>query len=95
MREREFCICAAIKMPNGDIIHGHRHNHCYDVVRATAQTEEDRLKIVHAEQGFVTSEGRFVGRKEAMQIQKESGRPSKYGVSGQYNGDILFSEDLY
>lgn len=89
----EFCICAAIRMPGGEVIHGHRHNHCYDVVRA--RWNADREAIVKAEQGFVTSEGRFVDRAEAMAIQRLSGRPSKWGKGGVYGGDMLFSEDLY
>jgi hypothetical protein len=80
-------------MPNGEVIYGHRHNHCYDVVRD--RTDVNREDIIKAEQGFVTSTGRFVGRKEAMQLQRNSGRPSRYGKNGEYVGDILFSEDLY
>ena len=89
----EFCICAAIKMPDGEVIYGHRHSHCYDVVRA--RTNVDRLDIVHAEQGFVTSTGRFVNRKEGMILQRASGKASCYSKDGQYRGDDLFSEDLY
>jgi hypothetical protein len=80
-------------MPDGEVIHGHRHNHCYDVVRARADV--DREAIVAAEQGFVISTGRFVGRADAMIIQKASGKPSKYSKDGSYIGDHLFSEDLY
>lgn len=90
---KEFCICAAIKMPDGEVIHGHRHNHCYDVVRARKGV--NRQDILDADQGFVTSTGRFVGRREAMNIQKDSGRPSHYGKDGKYVGEELFSEDLY
>lgn len=84
-------------MPDGEIIHGHRHNNCYDVVRArpAAKTEDGRLDIVQADQGFVTSAGRFVEREEAMQIQMASGRPSRCSNDGSYQGTILFSEDLY
>lgn len=89
----EFCICAAIRMPDGEVIHGHRHNHCYDVVRA--RTDVLREDIVRADQGFKTSRGRFVDRKEAMIIQVASGRPSCYRAGGAYFGKELFSEDLY
>lgn len=84
---QEVCICAAIRMPSGEVIHGHRHNHCYDVVRA--RTDAVREDIVAAEQGFVTSQNRFVGRKEAMRIQRESGLPSCYRKDGKYFGDEL------
>lgn len=91
---KEFCICAAIRMPDGEVIHGHRHNHCYDVVRA--RPDAVREDIIKAEQGFVTSTGRFVGREIGMVIQRASGRPSKCTVDGTYKGElVLFSEDLY
>lgn len=89
----EFCICAAIRMPDGEVVHGHRHCHCLDVVRA--RPNFDREALIASEQGFVTSAGRFVGREQAMEIQKQSGRPSKYSKDGQHHGDLLFSEDLY
>lgn len=89
----EFCICAAIRMPNGEVIRGHRHNHCFDVVRA--RPNANREDIVNATQGFVTSTGRFVDRFEGMHIQKASGKPSQYSSTGEYSSEILFSEDLY
>lgn len=89
----EFCICAAIRMPDGEVVHGHRHDSCYDVVRKRVPC--DREAIVAAEQGFVTSTGRFVDRKLGMEIQKSSGRPSKYRRDGVLKGEDLFSEDLY
>lgn len=45
------------------------------------------------EQGFLTNKGRFVDRKEAMEIAKEQGQIIR--LSGSPNTDILFSEDLY
>ncbi len=96
MEVREFCICAAIRMPGGEVIHGHRHNNCYDVVRnRTGEALVPREDIVHAKQGFVTSTGRFVDREEGMSIQRDSGRPSRYHKHGEYLGESLFSEDLY
>jgi hypothetical protein len=95
----EFCICAAIRMSDGEVIYGHRHDNCYRVVRdrlaarLVCQDQEARLAIVRAKQGFVTSTGRFVDRREAMKIQRTSGRVSYYG--GRYVGEELFSEDLY
>ena len=107
----EFCICAAIRMPDGEVVHGHRHDGCLTVVRNRMDAlrgllddppgslekkhEKMRSDIIAAEQGFVTSMGRFVDRKEAMEIQRHSGRPSKYSKDGSYRGEELFSEDLY
>lgn len=96
--QKEICICSAIKLPNGEIVRGHRHNHCYDIVRArpeTLRTEPGRLAVINAKQGFVTSRNRFVDRNEAMAIQRASGSPSSYGKDGEYIGESLFSEDLY
>ena len=93
LSQPEFCICAAIKMPDGEVIHGHRHNHCLDVVRARPSVL--RTAIISAKMGFVTSAGRFVDRDEAMTIQKASGKPSCYTKDGHYTDGPLFSEDLY
>lgn len=97
---KEICICAAIRMPDGEVIRGHRHDACYTVVRNRpvhsadpAVIEASRMEIVKAEQGFVTSRNRFVGREEAMEIQKRAG--CKSALYGELRGDILFSEDLY
>jgi hypothetical protein len=91
----ELCICAAIRMPDGEIIRGHRHNHCYDVVRQRANAKENRENICQAKQGFFTTRNRFVDRQEGMRIQRTSGLPSSQWGDGEYRGDYLFSEDLY
>lgn len=92
---KEICICSAIQMPDGELIRGHRHDSCYDVVRRRPDAEEKRLDIVHAAQGFITSRNRFVDRREAMTLQRASGLPSRYRKDGAYVGEELFSEDLY
>lgn len=90
----EICICAAIRMPDGEVIRGHRHNNCFDVVRARPNAMEIRLAICAAGQGFVTSQNRFVGREEAMLLQRAAGIPSARN-DGAYRSTDLFSEDLY
>lgn len=102
----EICLCAAIRMPDGEVVRGHRHDNCYDVVRrrcaywATQLTcqnrsESYRLDIARAEQGFLTSRNRFVDRREGMELMRVSGMRSWYHEDGLYRGDWLFSEDLY
>ncbi len=89
----EQCICAAIQFPanrTGMIVRGHRHDACYKTAMGIADVRD---YLHEAEQGFITSANRFVGRKEAMQIQIASGIQS--AAEGGYRGDILFSEDLY
>lgn len=81
----ETCVCAAIQLADGRVIRGHRHHDCIET--ATLLNAE---KTSHV-QGFLTSQGRFVDRQEAMVLQKTVGIKSICG----YRGDILFSEDLY
>lgn len=90
---KEIVICAAIRMPDGEVIRGHRHNNCYDVVRA--RPDKVREDIVRAAQGFLTSQNRFVCREEAMKIQRAAGISSAQWPDGKLRGDSLFSEDLY
>jgi hypothetical protein len=32
MENKERIICAAIKLGNGKVYHGHRHNHCNEAI---------------------------------------------------------------
>ncbi len=104
LADAELCLCAAIRMPDGEVVRGHRHDNCYDVVRRRLEyilvadkdaVEAWRKAICDATQGFLTSRGRFVDRKEGMTLMRASGLPSHYSKDGTYNGDELFSEDLY
>lgn len=79
----EICICAAIKMESGLIIRGQRHDDC--ILTAIKMKLDER--VTQAKQGFLTSNNRFVDRKEAMIIMKK--------LFPGLKGDILFSEDLY
>jgi hypothetical protein len=59
-----------------------------DLIKAFSEVNR-KVVIQPSEQGFLTSEGRFVGRVEAMQIAVREGQARK-GTS-----DELFSEDLW
>lgn len=92
----ERVICAAIKVGK-QIFYGHRHNHAikamHDKLSYTYNRQQiDKMKKV---QGFVTTEGRFVDRKEAMKIQLAAGIKSANKAQGGYYSDELYSEDLY
>ncbi len=77
--EREVCLCAAIQMADGYVFRGHRHDDCYLTMGGwTKYTKADGHAAV---QGFLTSRGRFVTRKEAAEL---------HGYSG-----VLTSEDLW
>ena len=86
-RETETCTCAALRCVNGTIIKGDRHGDCF---RAALEIDEDAR---NAEQGFLTTLGRFVDRREGQRIQKAAGIASADPEG--YRGDELFSEDLY
>jgi len=80
LADPEVIICAAILMPDGYIIRGHRHNDCIHTAAGIARY----LGVRPVEQGFLTSRNRFVGREEAYVIH----RPTE-GCSD------LYSEDVY
>jgi hypothetical protein len=97
----EICICAAIQMPDGYVIRGHRHDDCYlNLFGLRKRDDPSQPRYTKAEghaaiQGFVTSWNRFVGREEAMTLQRIAGAGSAYSHDGKLHGKILFSEDLY
>ena len=80
LTDPEVIICAAILMPDGYIIRGHRHNDCIHTAAGYARY----LGVRPVEQGFLTSRNRFVGREEAYVIY----RPTE-GCRD------LYSEDVY
>jgi hypothetical protein len=88
----EICICAAIITAEGYIIRGHRHDDCMYTADKMGYTP---ARIGDAGQGFMTSTNRFVGRKEAMMLQRAAGLGSAMSDDGKLHGTILFSEDLY
>lgn len=97
----EIVICSAVRLNDGYIVRGHRHD---DAMRAAA-ARGDYPQRQHGpmradQQGFVTSRNRFVSRHEAMALQKAAGIPSADLVAKGYRdtslrGDTLFSEDVY
>jgi hypothetical protein len=95
MASREFCICAAIQLPDGYVVNGHRHDDCYNVIRKRPDAEQWRDDLCKAKQGFMTSSGRFVDREEGMRLQKYAGKKSSFSLNGELCGRDLFSEDLY
>ncbi len=85
----EQIICAAVMAEDGRIFRCHRHNHGFMVIHMAGSRPLSNAEA----QGFVTSENRYVGRKEALKIQEAAGIKSIQ--PGGYRGDELFSEDLY
>lgn len=81
-------VKAAIQLPTGMIIEGHRHHDCLAQMHSIMNLSvyERRGHV----QGFITSDGFFVNRREAMEIAIKS-----HQVSEKYKGMELYSEDLY
>jgi len=89
----------------GFVITGRRHHNCYAtmaVIAKVAQLEDVVTikglinKINRDQQGFITSEDRFVNRKEAFKIavrEKQLMNPKLYDFNNP--DQILVSEDLY
>lgn len=91
----EFIICSAIKIEEtGKIYYGHRHNHCRDAANDELSWTLNRQEIhkLKDTQGFVTSQGRFVDREEAMVIARSM---NQIKDESQIRGKKLYSEDLY
>ena len=88
----EFILCAAIDY-EGLIIPGHRHSDCYNVLRTL---KPDAVDPDRTKQGFLTSENRYVNRKDAWTIAVKNNQV-KYGKTASDNGEesILISENLY
>jgi hypothetical protein len=89
-KQAEICICAAVRIPDGSIIRGHRHLHALVV----AWNEYPSLHITKDMQGFITSRNRFVTRAEGAELQRLAGVKSA-ATGREVEGDVLTSEDLY
>lgn len=105
IKNKEYILCAAIKrevprdIPNvyfdndlWNIEIGYRH---VDILRRFPNEVSKHPK----DQGFYTSKGRFVNRRDAMQIAYNANQVSKEKAFLKINDDVfinqLFSEDLY
>ena len=92
--EPEICICAAIQLEDGRVIHGHRHDDCIRTALKWRAAGQDIGDAGLNCQGFVTSRNRFVDRTEGARLTREACRYSAHtGLMFQH--DILFSDDLY
>ena len=92
---KERIICAAIKIvETGKVFYGHRHDQCLNSLNGELSWTMNRQEIskVKKVQGFVTTEGRFVDRKEGLKIALENDQVID---KTQNRGNDLYSEDLY
>lgn len=90
----EKIICAAVRF-QGKVWYGHRHHHALEAMKDELSYVMNRKQMIDqrtgSDQGFVTSEGRYVGREEALEIAKRAGQV----VNSDTDGQRLFSENLY
>jgi hypothetical protein len=91
---REFCICAAIQLDDGRVIRGHRHDDCIQTAIKWEKAGQQIGRLRQESQGFVTSRGRFVDREEGAALMRRIHWQSAW-TGGQFESDMLFSEDLY
>jgi hypothetical protein len=91
----EKIICAAVRYEN-KVWYGHRHMYAMDAQRDELSYEMSRkemnMKEVQRDQGFVTSEGRYVDREEGWDIAMKAGQINE---RDRNSIGTLYSEDLY
>ena len=85
---KETILNAALRNENQVVFTMPRPNRHHSIINAMFYSEIEKRN--QKEQGFMTSEGRFVNRTEAMVIALESGQLTK-----KTGFDYLFSEDLW
>lgn len=81
---------------SGIVISGYRHAHCIETMKVLAglrTTQYGPDSVGNTEQGFITSQNRFVNRIEAMQIALDANQVKEENLNNPIIG--LFSEDLY
>lgn len=89
----ETCICAAVRLADGYIVRGHRHNDCMRTARDRA--DANGSVYTRPAQGFLTTRGRFVDRVEGLRLQLAAGIQSADPARGGEYQTQLYSEDLY
>lgn len=89
----ELIICSAIHY-GGRTWRGHRHRHALQAMNDELSYNMTRKELSSIEHnfGFMTSENRFVDRKEAYKIAKEANQIIDIEHKAGFE---LYSEDLY
>lgn len=90
LHDIEVCLCAAHRLDDGRIVRGHRHDDCIQTILKWRGAGQDVGKVRMEQQGFLTSRGRFVDRKEGYALQVAAGL-----LKGRQGVHVLMSEDLY
>lgn len=93
-RDVELPACAAIQLPDGTTLAGRRHHNCLSMINYTFGGKCPFAKDTW-KQGFMTTKGRFVDRREAFRMRMEAELPSACPSGYRIHLGELFSEDLY
>ena len=78
----------------GFVVAGHRHSAIYPVVAHISGDAWSALRRVE-EHGFLTSDNRWVTRREAYDIAEAAGQLDMAEVRRRGGSRVLYSEDLY
>jgi hypothetical protein len=98
--DKEYILCAAIHYDDGkEYVHqprniisgivacGWRHHNCFTIL-FELEKSDDKFTKANVTQGFLTSKGKFVTRKEGAKIAFKAEQIKK-------KQNTMFSEDLY
>ena len=93
--DKEFILCASLKF-HDNIVSGHRHSDCYELIRKMCPNIADTSLPQREDQGFLTSLNRHVDRREGWKIAKENNQ-IKWGLNAFDDNEEsqLISENLY
>lgn len=83
-------VAAALLTPKGLPVMLPAPARHHDVVQAMRDANMTRETIANSEQGFITSDGRFVSREEAFAIAVVACQLKECSVEG-----VLYSEDVW
>ncbi len=101
---KEHILCAAVwykdgkkyenqpvNVDTGIVVMGMRHDNCISTIISLLKSNHQPYLTMDDSKGFVTSFSRFIGRKEAYILAKESGQL----LVPHDHDQILTSTDLY
>lgn len=77
---------------SGFVVCGFRHPMCLNLPLEKNFNDE---RICPSEQGFITSQGRFVTRKEAFDIAKQCGQIDLEGNRSLFSEDVFPKQKFY
>jgi hypothetical protein len=90
MARKEFILCASV-MFNNRVVSARRHKDCYKLLEGLLGID---INISRKDQGFLTSNGRHVDRKEGFKIAKDNDQIWHKMHDDREEGELT-SEDLY